>query len=229
MIRRPPRSTLTDTLFPYTTRFRSRPFISSLYARKTAEGGVWPSQREAAQGSRDVTDELVVALPASAVKTREAQVAALMTLSSARRVLIVTPLRAFCTTCAPRSRSSSCPAAGRSAVAAPSISGAMTCVAAWKPALLPDWYPPHRRCVARDGHPRGQPPLALSRPVPADRAACRGRCRRRPLAHGRHGLMLHRGILSGGPGPSPPSLLAPGPDRAGQERHRSEGHTSELQ
>src|SRR3546814_6266575 len=25
MIRRPPRSTLTDTLFPYTTRFRSKP------------------------------------------------------------------------------------------------------------------------------------------------------------------------------------------------------------
>src|SRR3546814_1905994 len=28
MIRRPPRSTRTDTLFPYTTRFRSRLFLS---------------------------------------------------------------------------------------------------------------------------------------------------------------------------------------------------------
>src|SRR3546814_12243522 len=99
MIRRPPRSTRTDTLFPYTTLFRSVE--------------LWPSQREAAQRSTDVTDDLVVALPTSAGKTREAQIAALMTLSSARRVLIVTPLRAFCTTCAPGSRSSSCPAAGR--------------------------------------------------------------------------------------------------------------------
>src|SRR3546814_16595848 len=84
MIRRPPRSTRTDTLFPYTTLFRSVE--------------LWPSQREAAQRSTDVTDDLVVALPTSAGKTREAQIAALMTLSSARRVLIVTPLRAFCTT-----------------------------------------------------------------------------------------------------------------------------------
>src|SRR3546814_17774013 len=131
MIRRPPRSTRTDTLFPYTTLFRSVE--------------LWPSQREAAQRSTDVTDDLVVALPTSAGRTREAQIAALMTLSSARRVLIVTPLRAFCTTCAPRSRSSSCPAAGRSAVAAPSISGAMTCVAAWQPELLPDWRSEGRR------------------------------------------------------------------------------------
>src|SRR3546814_19725975 len=30
MIRRPPRSTLTDTLFPYTTLFRSFPFFGSI-------------------------------------------------------------------------------------------------------------------------------------------------------------------------------------------------------
>src|SRR3546814_1625841 len=30
MIRRPPRSTLTDTLFPYTTLFRSRPHLTKL-------------------------------------------------------------------------------------------------------------------------------------------------------------------------------------------------------
>ncbi|RQZ67272.1 DEAD/DEAH box helicase [Burkholderia sp. Bp9004] len=72
-----------------------RLFISSLYARKTAEVELWPSQREAAQRSTDVTDDLVVALPTSAGKTRVAEIAALMTLSSARRVLIVTPLRAL--------------------------------------------------------------------------------------------------------------------------------------
>ena len=72
-----------------------RMFISSLYARKTSEVELWPSQREAAQRSTDVTDDLVVALPTSAGKTRVAEIAALMTLSSARRVLIVTPLRAL--------------------------------------------------------------------------------------------------------------------------------------
>ncbi|MEN5271406.1 DEAD/DEAH box helicase [Stenotrophomonas lactitubi] len=72
-----------------------RLFISSLYARKNSEVELWPSQREAAQRSTDVTDDLVVALPTSAGKTRVAEIAALMTLSSARRVLIVTPLRAL--------------------------------------------------------------------------------------------------------------------------------------
>jgi len=72
-----------------------RLFISSLYARKTSEVELWPSQREAARRSTDVTDDLVVALPTSAGKTRVAEIAALMTLSAARRVLIVTPLRAL--------------------------------------------------------------------------------------------------------------------------------------
>jgi len=72
-----------------------RLFISSLYARKTSEVELWPSQREAARRSTDIKDDLVVALPTSAGKTRVAEIAALMTLSSARRVLIVTPLRAL--------------------------------------------------------------------------------------------------------------------------------------
>ena len=72
-----------------------RLFISSLYARKTSEVELWPSQLEAARRSTDLTDDLVVALPTSAGKTRVAEIAALMTLSSARRVLIVTPLRAL--------------------------------------------------------------------------------------------------------------------------------------
>ena len=72
-----------------------RLFIGSLYARKISEVELWPSQREAAQRSTDVTDDLVVSLPTSAGKTRVAEIAALMTLSSAQRVLIVTPLRAL--------------------------------------------------------------------------------------------------------------------------------------
>jgi len=72
-----------------------RLFISSLYVRKTSEVELWPSQREAARRSTDVGDDLVVALPTSAGKTRVAEIAALMTLSADRRVLVVTPLRAL--------------------------------------------------------------------------------------------------------------------------------------
>ena len=70
-------------------------FIGSLFARKSSEVELWPSQREAARRSTDMTDDLVVALPTSAGKTRVAEIAAMMTLSAARRVLIVTPLRAL--------------------------------------------------------------------------------------------------------------------------------------
>lgn len=72
-----------------------RLFIASLYARKSAELELWPSQREAAKRSTDVSDDLVVALPTSAGKTRIAEIAALMCLAGGRRVLIVTPLRAL--------------------------------------------------------------------------------------------------------------------------------------
>lgn len=70
-------------------------FIRSLYGRRVAEVELWPSQREAAARSTDLTDDLVVALPTSAGKTRVAELAALMTLSVDKRVLIVTPLRAL--------------------------------------------------------------------------------------------------------------------------------------
>lgn len=70
-------------------------FIGELYSRRTAEVELWPSQLLAAQRSVDVTDDLVVALPTSAGKTRIAEIAALMALASGQRVLIVTPLRAL--------------------------------------------------------------------------------------------------------------------------------------
>lgn len=72
-----------------------RLFIGELYARRIAEVELWPSQLLAAQRAADTTDDLVVALPTSAGKTRIAEIAALMTLASGRRVLIVTPLRAL--------------------------------------------------------------------------------------------------------------------------------------
>ena len=78
-----------------TYRDLRRLFLGSLYARKNAEVELWPSQREAARRSSDLADDLVVALPTSAGKTRVAELATLMTLAMGRRVLIVTPLRAL--------------------------------------------------------------------------------------------------------------------------------------
>jgi len=69
--------------------------ISTLYARRAAEVELWPSQLEAAKRATDLTDDLVVALPTSAGKTRVAELTALMTLATGKRVLIVTPLRAL--------------------------------------------------------------------------------------------------------------------------------------
>src|SRR3546814_1675497 len=45
MIRRPPRSTRTDTLFPYTTLFRSSP------ARRRGRASPWPPDTAAQAGS----------------------------------------------------------------------------------------------------------------------------------------------------------------------------------
>src|SRR3546814_14456491 len=50
MIRRPPRSTRTDTLFPYTTLFRSRGVRGG--ALRRGAGGVPPGSRCAARGCR---------------------------------------------------------------------------------------------------------------------------------------------------------------------------------
>lgn len=70
-------------------------FLAALYARKTAEVELWPSQIGAARRATDLADDLVVALPTSAGKTRVAEICALMSLSAERRVLLVTPLRAL--------------------------------------------------------------------------------------------------------------------------------------
>lgn len=70
-------------------------FIASLFSGNVAQIELWPSQIEAAKRTADPQDDLVVALPTSAGKTRIAELAALTCLSSGKRVLIVTPLRAL--------------------------------------------------------------------------------------------------------------------------------------
>ena len=70
-------------------------FIASLFARDVAEVELWPSQIDAARRAVDPVDDLVVALPTSAGKTRIAELATLTALAMGKRVLIVTPLRAL--------------------------------------------------------------------------------------------------------------------------------------
>src|SRR3546814_16269000 len=54
MIRRPPRSTRTDTLFPYTTLFRSQPctYCEVVRRRCPAPRGLWQLIAAAVTGSR---------------------------------------------------------------------------------------------------------------------------------------------------------------------------------
>jgi hypothetical protein len=70
-------------------------FIQMLATRDVAEIDLWPSQVQAAGRVLDVTDDLVVALPTSAGKTRIAELCILRTLADERRVIYVTPLRAL--------------------------------------------------------------------------------------------------------------------------------------
>src|SRR3546814_1113598 len=64
MIRRPPRSTRTDTLFPYTTLFRSRPPAARRGAgaaaarRRGGTGGARRHRRRGARRSEEHTSEL---------------------------------------------------------------------------------------------------------------------------------------------------------------------------
>lgn len=70
-------------------------FIAALFNRSTSHLELWPSQIDAARRAADPNDDLVVALPTSAGKTRIAELTTLTTLSLGKRVLIVTPLRAL--------------------------------------------------------------------------------------------------------------------------------------
>ena len=70
-------------------------FIASLYRRSRAEIELWPSQLEAAKRAVDFGDNMVVALPTSAGKTRIAELCILACLAAGKRVVFVTPLRAL--------------------------------------------------------------------------------------------------------------------------------------
>ena len=70
-------------------------FIQRLRANERATIELWPSQLEASQRAIDPSDDLVIALPTSAGKTRIAELCILRTLAADQRVIYVTPLRAL--------------------------------------------------------------------------------------------------------------------------------------
>lgn len=70
-------------------------FVASLYKRSRAEIDLWPSQLGAAARALNVSDNMVVSLPTSAGKTRIAELCILACLSSGKRVMFITPLRAL--------------------------------------------------------------------------------------------------------------------------------------
>lgn len=72
-----------------------RGYIQRLRGNARAAIELWPSQLAAAKRSQDLTDDLVVALPTSAGKTRIAELCILRTLAADKRVVYVTPLRAL--------------------------------------------------------------------------------------------------------------------------------------
>lgn len=72
-----------------------RSYVERLRAGKRSAIELWPSQLRAVQRAVDPTDDLVVALPTSAGKTRIAELCILRTLASKQRIVYVTPLRAL--------------------------------------------------------------------------------------------------------------------------------------
>jgi hypothetical protein len=70
-------------------------FIQLLGTRPLPQLDLWPSQLDAAARAMDPKDDLIVALPTSAGKTRIAEICILRTLTDGKRVVYVTPLRAL--------------------------------------------------------------------------------------------------------------------------------------
>lgn len=72
-----------------------RTYVATLMARDRAEIDLWPSQLHVVRRIFAGTDDLVVALPTSAGKTRIAELCILRCLAQKRRAVYVTPLRAL--------------------------------------------------------------------------------------------------------------------------------------
>ncbi|MEQ5872659.1 DEAD/DEAH box helicase [Sagittula sp. NFXS13] len=87
---------LPDPIGPFDGAAQAREtYIAALFSRDQAELGLWPSQIEAADRAFDLEDDMVVALPTSAGKTRVAELCILATLVAEKRIVFVTPLRSL--------------------------------------------------------------------------------------------------------------------------------------
>src|SRR3546814_6967062 len=80
MIRRPPRSTRTYTLFPYTTLFRSPHTAGFLVEPIQGEGGIRPASEAFMRGLRDLADELDLILVLDEVQRSEEHTSELQSL-----------------------------------------------------------------------------------------------------------------------------------------------------
>ena len=76
-------------------RYLRRTFVATLFARSRSEIDLWPSQLHVVDRVFASNDDLVVALPTSAGKTRIAELCILSCLAQGQRAVYVTPLRAL--------------------------------------------------------------------------------------------------------------------------------------
>ena len=76
-------------------RYLRSTFVATLLARRRSEIDLWPSQLHVVSRILADTNDLVVALPTSAGKTRIAELCILACLAQGRRIVYVTPLRAL--------------------------------------------------------------------------------------------------------------------------------------
>lgn len=84
-----------DTTREARWQYLRRTFVATLLARSRAEIDLWPSQLRVVDRVFAGNDDLVVALPTSAGKTRIAELCILSCLAQDRRIVYVTPLRAL--------------------------------------------------------------------------------------------------------------------------------------
>jgi superfamily II DNA/RNA helicase len=76
-------------------RYLRATFVNTLFARSRSEIDLWPSQLHVVERIFATADDLVVALPTSAGKTRIAELCVLSCLAREQRAVYVTPLRAL--------------------------------------------------------------------------------------------------------------------------------------
>lgn len=96
-ISRPPAATAIDGpgAGPRDWGYLRQTFVATLFARGRSEIDLWPSQLHVVERIFDGVQDLVVALPTSAGKTRIAELCILACLAQGRRAVYVTPLRAL--------------------------------------------------------------------------------------------------------------------------------------